>query len=295
MSMDRAYRVADELLKDRVRTHAPEALDELERVTEDDVLVTTGCYDWIQSVFSHGGIRHRTVEPRVLEQVDLDPDQVVFVNCPGDFSRQGVHRLRQFVHDGGFLFTTDWALKNVIEPAFPGYVEYNGRPTDDDVVQVEFARTDDPFLESIVGPDDEPQWWLEGSSYPIRILRPDDVEVLIHSRELERKYGEAPVLVAFDFGAGRVYHMISHFYLQRTETRTARQQESSTTYLREKGIPQAMWDKYQAMGADELSLGSVESALMSQGTMKSILHTRMRRKKEAKAAEAERRKRAEQD
>jgi hypothetical protein len=285
MSMERAYRVADELLKDRLRAHAPEALDEIEQVTEEDVLVTTGCYDWIQNVFTHGGIGHRTVSPAALERIALDPDQVVFVNCPGEFSRKGVRRLRQFVHDGGFLFTTDWALKNVVEPAFPGFIEYNGTPTTDDVVQVEFADTGDPFLSSIVGPDDEPQWWLEGSSYPIRILRRDAVQVLIRSRELEQKYGEAPVLVAFDFGSGRVYHMISHFYLQRTETRTIRQRASSMEYLREKGVDEATWGKYEAMGAGSTTLGSVESALMSQGTMKSILHQRMRRRKKGDAAE----------
>lgn len=280
MSMERAYRLADELLKDKLRALAPEALDELESVAEEDVIVTTGCYDWIQNVFKQGGIEHRTVDPKRLDRMNLDPDQVVFVNCPGTFSRKGVHRLRQFVHDGGFLFTTDWALQNVVEPAFPGYVEYNGRPTNDDVVQVELVATDDPFLQSIIGPNDEPQWWLEGSSYPIRILREDDVQVLIRSRELEQKYGEAPVLVAFDFGEGRVYHMISHFYLQRTETRTERHAMDSATYLREQGIDEATWGKYRSMGAGSTTLGAVESAFMSQGTMKSILHARMRRTKE---------------
>ena len=33
------------------------------------------------------------------------------------------------VHAGGTLVTTDWALRHVIEPAFPGVLAYNERPT----------------------------------------------------------------------------------------------------------------------------------------------------------------------
>ena len=278
MSMDNAYRVADELLKHRLRDKAPGALDEIAGLTRADVLVTRGCYDWIESVFARSGIPHTVVEPRLLDRAELDPDQVIFVNCPGKLRRRAVHRVRQFVHDGGFLFTTDWALKNVLEPAFPGYVEYNGTPTRDDVVGIDVRGADDPFLSSIVGPDDEPQWWLEGQSYPIRVLRHDDVEVLIASPELGRKYGEAPVLVAFDFGAGRVYHMISHFYLQRTETRTARQRKSSFAYLGEMGVGEEEFARYSKLGAAESSLGEVEAAMSSRGIMSSVLLSRSRRR-----------------
>jgi hypothetical protein len=279
MGMNEAYRVADELLKDRLRDRAPGALADISELTREDVVVTTGCYDFIQNVFDQSGIEHATVDPRHIDRVELNSDQVVFVNCPGDFSRKGVHRLRQFVHDGGFLFTTDWALKNVVEPAFPGFIEYNGNQTSDDVVGVEISATDDPFLASIIGPDDEPQWWLEGSSYPIRVLRQDVVDVLITSPELGRKYGEPAVLVAFEFGAGKVYHMISHFYLQRTETRTARQQGSTYDYLSEKGVAASEFARYSTLGADDASLGEVESAMSSRGIMGSVLHAKRQRTK----------------
>ena len=45
--------------------------------------------------------------------------------------------MANFVESGGTLFTTDWALRNVIEPAFPGIIEYNDMPTGDDVVRIE--------------------------------------------------------------------------------------------------------------------------------------------------------------
>jgi hypothetical protein len=66
-------------------------------------------------------------------------------------------------------------------------------------------------------------WWLEGSSYPIQILDKKKVKVLVRSDELKRRYGHDPVIVSFEWGEGIVYHMISHFYLQRSETRTKKQ------------------------------------------------------------------------
>ena len=46
------------------------------------------------------------------------------------------------------------------------------------------------------------------------------VKVLVRSDELKRRYKHDPVIISFEWGKGVVYHMISHFYLQRSETRT---------------------------------------------------------------------------
>ena len=97
--------------------------------------------------------------------------------------------LVEFVENGGFLFTTDWALKHVIEPGFPGTLRYNGRATGDEVVRVEIDAREDPFLQSLISEEDDPQWWIEGSSYPIEILEKDKVEVLVQSKEVKERYG----------------------------------------------------------------------------------------------------------
>ena len=55
MSMRSAYRVAEELLKDKLRQVAPEALRELEDLKAADIIVTTGQYDHIEDVFGQGG------------------------------------------------------------------------------------------------------------------------------------------------------------------------------------------------------------------------------------------------
>ena len=56
-----------------------------------------------------------------------------------------------------------------------------------------------------------------------KILDKEKVKVLVRSDELKRKYKHDPVIISFEWGKGIVYHMISHFYLQRSETRTKKQ------------------------------------------------------------------------
>ena len=222
------------------------------------------------------------IDPGDLDRATLRPDQIVFVNCPGKVKPVGLRNLTTFVSEGGFLFTTDWALKHVLEPAFPGHVEYNEKPTSDEVVRVEVLNTDDPFLKSIIGPGDDPQWWLEGSSYPIRVLDKEKVEVLVTSKDIKDRYGEAPVFVSFEHGEGKIYHMISHFYLQRSETRTARHSASAEAYLSEKEIPAELKEKYAKMKINESNLGEVESAYTSSAMMQKVMYDKrqqLRRRK----------------
>jgi hypothetical protein len=80
--------------------------------------------------------------------------------------------------------------------------------------------------------------------------------VLITSKEMAQRYGEAPIAVTFKFGLGSVFHIVSHYYLQRSELRTARHEMPSTAYFAEKGLP--------LDGAmEDLPLGYAESAYNS--------------------------------
>ena len=270
-SMNNAYRIAQELLKDRLRKKDPEAYKELQDIKEGDVIVIKGEYDHIEQVLSMSETSYTLINPKELDYAELRPDQIVFVNCPGKIKGRGLRKLTTFVSEGGFLFTTDWALRHVLEKAFPGYVEYNEKATADEVVRVEVLDKEDPFLKSLLGPNDDPQWWLEGSSYPIRILDEEKVNVLITSKEIENRYGEAPVFITFDHGEGKIYHMISHFYLQRSETRTKRHAASAMSYLDEKEIPDQNKAKYFHMGIDKAAVVDIESAFTSTVMMKKIL------------------------
>jgi hypothetical protein len=142
-----------------------------------------------------------------------------------------------------------------------------------DIVVVSGAY-DNPFLRGVIDERDDPQWWLEGSSYPIRILEPSRVEVLIESAELREKYGELPVAVLFPHGRGEVLHMISHYYLQRTELRGDRHGQAAAAYAGEKGLA---IDSELAEGLAGLSVGDVESATTSTRFFANVVAAKKRK------------------
>ena len=270
--MSTAYRVAQEMIKDKLKDVDEDMAAEFEELGQSEVIVSKGVHDYIEQVFNGIGLKHNLINPQQFEKIDLDPDQIIFINCPGNVTSKGLRNLVTFVEKGGFLFTTDWALRHVIEPGFPGYIKYNNRPTSDEVVRVDILAEEDPFLQSLIGPNDDPQWWLEGSSYPIEILNHKEVDILIKSKEIEKKYGESAVFVTFDYGKGKIYHMISHFYLQRAETRTARHAKSGAEYANEKlNMDQYREEKYKNMGIDDANLSDVEAAYSSSSIMNKIL------------------------
>jgi hypothetical protein len=277
--MTSSYRIAQELFKDRLRKQSPETLELLDDIHAADVIVVKGGYDHIEQVMDSADTPYTLIEPETMDKARLRPDQVLFINCPGIFNKKGLRKLESFVRSGGFLFTTDWALRNVIEPAFPGFLEYNDRPTLDEVVRIEILDRDDTILQSVLDENDDPQWWLEGSSYPIKILDLEHVRVLVQSKELKERHGEAPVFVSFDHGEGQVYHMISHFYLQRSETRTARHAKPSSDYLAAKGVAAADMPKFKEMGSDEFPTSDVESAYTSIAMVKAVLLKKKRQSK----------------
>jgi hypothetical protein len=127
----------------------------------------------------------------------------------------GVRRIKKFVTAGGLLYTTDWALLNVIQKAFPGTIAYNGKSTGDHVTPVVVhAKHDNLMSNMLLREGMKPQWWLEGGSYPIEIKDSRRVEVLASSAQMKKMYKSAPVVVRFKWEDGEVIHVVSHFYRQ---------------------------------------------------------------------------------
>ncbi len=278
----RSYKAAAAITRAQLRRDAPERARALDAVEQSDVVVVGGIYDHVESVLQALGVPHVLVTPQEVDGLRLRPEQLLVVNCPGDVSPRAVGRIRAFVEAGGSLFTTDWALKHVVEPAFPGVLAFQKAPTRDDVVRIEVRDPDNIYLQGVLDGQDDPQWWLEGSSYPITILDPGRVQVLITSRELGEKYGETPVAVWFRWGEGDVFHMISHYYLQRTELRTARHQQAAVSYFAEKEVdlPAAM-----AAEVDGLSLADVESAKPSAAFMANVIIEKKRQQRRRRGAD----------
>ena len=253
----RSYMVAANISKQRMMREAPLSAAALEAVETSDIVVVRDIYDHVEQVLEALDVPFKAVELDQFEQVALQPEQLLIINCPGNISSRSIEKVRSFVEAGGTLFTTDWALRNVIEPAFPGILEYNERATGDDVVRIEVVDSTSPYLSGVLETGDDPQWWLEGSSYPIRILDSEKVKVLIKSKELGNKYGEDPVAVVFPQGKGEVFHMISHYYLQRTEFRNDRHHMKASELAVEKNIT---LDPDMLADMGDLKVGDVESA-----------------------------------
>jgi hypothetical protein len=266
----RAYAAGARMSKLKMAEEAPLDAAALEAVEASDIVVVQGNYDHVERVLDALELPYQRVRPDQVDGLRLHPRQLLVVNCPGNLSRAALERVRGFVEAGGSLFTTDWALRHVIEPAFPGMLAYNERPTADDVVRIEVRNHDNPFLKGVMDGRDDPQWWLEGSSYPVRVLDPR-VQVLITSTELEGKYGEAAVAVVFAWGRGEVFHMISHYYLQRTELRTARHAAPAAAFGAEKGINLGV-DAYAG-----LRLGDLESAHSSARMLANLVADKKRK------------------
>jgi len=258
----------------------PQSHEFLERVERSDILVVRGRYDHVEWVLEALSLPHLAVDPHQLSGLALRPEQLLVINCPGEIGAPAVGMVRRFVEAGGSLFTTDWALRHVLEPAFPGVVAFNQRPTADAVVRVEAAAHGNPFLKGVMDGADDPIWWLEGSSYPIVVHDSQRVKVLISSRELQERWGEAPVALTFRVGEGEVFHMISHYYLQLAETRTRRHRLPAAAYAAEKGMD---WDPVTAACAADLTLGEVEAASSSARLFANVVSEKKRRAAEEEA------------
>jgi hypothetical protein len=209
--MTRAYEATAGLVQEALRAGA--GADEFRG---GEILVTLGEYDKVQQVLDHLTLPYQALPCNKVESLPLRADQVLIINCPGRFSPAGLEAIRLFVARGGTLITTDWALETTVQRAFPRTIEYTGRATADDVVPVSWVHPESPFTRGVEVPGQTISWWLEGSSYPIRILD-RRVTVLVRSAAMGKKYGEDPLVVTFDYGEGTVVHLTSHYYLQRSQ------------------------------------------------------------------------------
>jgi hypothetical protein len=198
------------------------------------ILAIEGRFEKPEKVIKHMyAAKKLTIKPKEILKHNLKEYDLVLIGCPGDkIPHSAFPKISEFVSlNGGWLITTDWAIKYITEVIFPGYIRWNGNRTSDAVVSCQILEPNHPFLEGVLSEIQQQKWqkasskntkmsefkwWLETRSFPITILNPM-VQVLISSAKIQKKWGEAPVLCYFDYGntGGRVIHMISHTHLQK--------------------------------------------------------------------------------
>ena len=211
----------------------------LRRRPSTETLVVPGTYDRVEDVLDLFEIPYTVVKMRELRTLDLKNARTIFVNCSNEAFPDDVAAIvGKFVHGGGYLFSTDWALENVVEKAFPRTIRpirVRGnqiRGTPEMVIKVSAKLKRHFFLRGTGLEKEDAQWWLEDSSYPVRIVRPELVEVLVDSAELRKRYGSGAVAVTFRWGQGRVVHVMGHYFQKEGNLRgTYAMQKIITNFL----------------------------------------------------------------
>jgi hypothetical protein len=212
---DASEKAAADLLHRRLSSERPEDLALLKAVKGRDIVVVAGEMDHIEQVLSATGVPFTVIQPAQVADYPLKSSMTLMVNCPGTMSDAGVQRIARFVKAGGLLYTTDWALRSVIEKAFPGTIAFAGALTESEVVPVSIDKSTDNIMSNVLlRRASKPQWYLEGGSFPIKVLDPEKVEVLASSAQMAKAYGAGPVVVRFRWEDGEVIHVVSHFYRQ---------------------------------------------------------------------------------
>lgn len=217
--MKTAYRLAAAAVRQRYAEQRPETLAKLDALTKRDVAVYTGVHDHVQEVLRILNVPH-TMDPKKLDQA------IVFVNCTGQVKH--VDALESHARSGGLVVSSDWSLRT-IQKAFPGKIRKGSKSTQDEVVGVE--ATSESLWSEVVVLGTDPQWWLEGGSDSI-VIDADDVSIEAASHEMLQRYDAPIVAVSFPWGAGHVFHVVSHFWLKRTRTAAGRHAGPAADFMR---------------------------------------------------------------
>jgi hypothetical protein len=198
--------------------------DPFEPLVRRDILVVEGSFDKVSRVIDALRLPYVQVPAYSVSlpnAPDLSQHKIVFWNCgeslPPSQRRMAARRIRNFVQGGGYLFSTDWAVGNLLAEAFPGYLETKGprAPLPEMVVGIRPATGQErhPLLQGVFRPNVDGKWWLEQASFDVSVRKPREVEVLIESPDLESLFQRSPaVAVTFPYGRGRVLHVVGHYF-----------------------------------------------------------------------------------
>jgi hypothetical protein len=211
--MKDAGKLFEKVLADKVRTIPDKArLIETAR-KKGRLLAVRGSMDYVEQVVPHVYAAEKVVVDANQRPADLAGFDVIFVGCPGHLNLADWGKpISAFLAGGGVLMTTDWCLKNVVQPLFPNTVKKRG--TAQGTFPLRVLRPGHPLIEGIPNCEGTP-WVVEGWSHRIEVLDPQRVEIVLDAPGMGGK--NQAVLVNFNVGRGLVVHAISHFHLQGSE------------------------------------------------------------------------------
>jgi len=196
--------------------------EDLKRGAKHEIVVVSGVFDEIQQVLTELNIPHAVVNKDEFSRFDLRKTSALIINCDDynakRFTKPQIQKVRQFVAGGGYLFTSDWGIVDVLEDAFPGYVKKGGEIPPEMHVKIfpKKGSTGHPFLKEVFvkitreeGGEGKSSsesvkkldfnWLIDAVSFTIK-YDPKRVVVLVESPELKDSYKHTAVAVTFLFG-----------------------------------------------------------------------------------------------
>lgn len=181
------------------------------KAQREQIIEVKGKWDDSGHILRTFGLGCTKVAPDYLSKYDLSKSRILIVDCAGNVPADGLAAIRKFVHEGGYLLTTDWALEGCLQKAIPGYIEWNGDNTSETRVVDARMISDDPQL--TLGTVPNAHWKLDRKSQLMRIIKTDKVHILAQSVQLrtDDSSGRGDLAATFQYGKGRVLHMVGHF------------------------------------------------------------------------------------
>ncbi len=188
-------------------------------VADATVVIVRGSADAMEQVLSRAKVKFVLVTPEELADLPLHSKQVVMVNCTGQMSDASRAKLKRFVTAGGFLYTTDHAVKYVIEELFPNTIAFTGQSSAQELVPVKLSGSEeDRGLLSALGGNAKEFWQVASGGMPVKVLDAQRVKVLMSSELVEQKYGSGVIAARFRWEDGQVIHVTGHFFSQPGQT-----------------------------------------------------------------------------
>ncbi|MBX9687909.1 MAG: hypothetical protein K2X27_14480 [Candidatus Obscuribacterales bacterium] len=191
----------------------------LSAASAQDLVLAKGRWDDSSKPLRAYGLSFQSIKTKQLEDYSLSNCKVLILDCAGEIPRAAVQKVRDFVGNGGYLISTDWALQNVIERAFPGFVQWSGDKTDGVITDAFVIEADPSLLKGFSGR--RFTWKLDRQSQCVRILNPSRVHIIARSSRLAHQDSQYRVLpdqiqagalaLEFEFGRGKVLHLVGHF------------------------------------------------------------------------------------
>ena len=182
-----------------------------------DVVVFQSRGDHIEQLLDRLKIAYRTTKAGDVAATGLHPEAIFVANCTGELMPADLEPLQWFVHTGGYLFGSCWALTETIAKIQGGVMQQ--APTRDQVmdnVRALPVQASSPLLRGVFPPAVVPIYHLEGA-HLLAVHDPERAEVLIDSPDAAERHGCGNLAGWFRLGHGVLFSSANHFDLQGLE------------------------------------------------------------------------------